>query len=98
MSHYLRKRFHGPSLALANEQTETTINADAPAQGLGAITLGNAGYVVVDMKLSKSIIRKKKLAFEVFIEATNLSDADYTEQSDIPMPGRWIKSGARIEF
>ena len=54
--------------------------------------------VVVDMKLTKEIIRKKGLTFEAFIEITNLFDTDYSEQSGIPMPGRWLKSGARLEF
>ncbi|MFH0763563.1 MAG: TonB-dependent receptor [Candidatus Omnitrophota bacterium] len=60
--------------------------------------VGDPACVVVDMKLSKDIIRKGRLYFKVFLEATNLFDADYSEQSGIPMPGRWIKSGGRIEF
>ena len=58
----------------------------------------SSASIVVDMKLLKEIIRKNNLAFEAFLEATNLFDADYSEQSGIPMPGRWIKSGVRIEF
>jgi len=54
--------------------------------------------VVVDTKLIKEIIKKDKLAFEVFLEITNLFDEDYSEQSGIPMPGRWLKSGVRVEF
>ena len=54
--------------------------------------------VVVDTKLTKDIIRKKNLVFEAFLEVTNLFDSDYSEQSDIPMPGRWLKSGVRLEF
>lgn len=54
--------------------------------------------VVVDTKLTKDIIKRDGLRFEVFLEITNLFDEDYSEQSGIPMPGRWIKSGARIEF
>lgn len=57
-----------------------------------------SGFFVVDTKLSKEIFRKDGVRFEAFIEASNLFDADYSEQSDIPMPGRWIKSGARLEF
>jgi outer membrane receptor protein involved in Fe transport len=60
--------------------------------------VGDPGYVVTDMKLSKSIIRKGKLGFEAFLEISNLFGTKYSEQSDIPMPGRWIKSGARFEF
>jgi iron complex outermembrane receptor protein len=60
--------------------------------------VGQAPYIVADMKLSKDIIRKGKLNFTAFFEATNLFDADYSEQSDIPMPGRWLKAGAHLEF
>jgi len=54
--------------------------------------------VVVDTKLIKGIIKREKMAFEAFLEITNLFGEDYSEQSGIPMPGRWIKSGVRIEF
>lgn len=54
--------------------------------------------VVVDTKLVKGIIKREKLSFEAFLEITNLFDEDYSEQSGIPMPGRWIKSGVRLEF
>jgi iron complex outermembrane receptor protein len=60
--------------------------------------VGSAAYLTVDTKLSKDIVRKGNLVFEAFIEAANLFDVDYSEQSNIPMPGRWIKSGARVEF
>lgn len=54
--------------------------------------------VVVGAKFTKNVIKKDKLNFEIFLEFTNLFDADYAEQSGIPMPGRWLKSGARLEF
>ncbi len=60
--------------------------------------VGDSGALVVDTKISKEIVRKSNVKFEAFLEATNLFDTDYSEQSDIPMPGRWIKSGARLEF
>lgn len=60
--------------------------------------VGDSGYIVVDMKLAKEIAKKKGLKVAAFLEISNLFDADYSEQSDIPMPGRWIKSGGRIEF
>ena len=60
--------------------------------------IGQDPYVTADMKLSKDIIRKGKLNFTAFLEATNLFDTDYSEQSDIPMPGRWLKAGAHLEF
>lgn len=60
--------------------------------------VGQAGYVVADMKLVKDIVIKSNLIFQGFFEISNLSDARYSEQPGIQMPGRWIKSGARIEF
>ena len=60
--------------------------------------IGDSGYVTVDMKLAKDVIKKDALFFEVFLEITNLFNASYSEQSSIPMPGRWIKSGGRLKF
>lgn len=60
--------------------------------------IGDSGFVVVDTKITKNIIRKDALALEAFLEITNIFDVSYSEQSDIPMPGRWIKSGARLKF
>ncbi len=60
--------------------------------------IGDSGFLTVDMKLSKEIVRKDSVRFEAFLEAANLFDVNYSEQSDIPMPGRWIKAGARLEF
>ena len=36
--------------------------------------------------------------FEAFLEILNVFDVSYSEQSDIPMPGRLIRSGARLRF
>ncbi len=58
----------------------------------------SSSSVVVDTKLTKGIIKREKLMFEAFLEITNLFDEDYSEQSGVPMPGRWIKSGIRLEF
>lgn len=60
--------------------------------------IGDSGFIVVDTKISKEIVRKGKVALEAFLSASNLFDIDYSEQSDISMPGRWIKSGGRLEF
>lgn len=60
--------------------------------------VGKSSSVVTDTKITKEIIRKKGLVFEAFIEVTNLFDTDYSEQSDIPMPGKWVKAGGRLEF
>jgi hypothetical protein len=54
--------------------------------------------VVVGTKFTKSIIKKDRLSLDLFLEITNIFDADYSEQSGIPMPGRWLKSGARLQF
>jgi iron complex outermembrane receptor protein len=60
--------------------------------------VGNSGYVVCDMKIWKEIVRKGKVAFEVFLDIANLSDTSYSEQSGVMMPGRWLKSGARFQW
>lgn len=60
--------------------------------------IGGANYVTVDAKISKEVVKKKNLTLEAFLEITNLFDKSYSEQSNIQMPGRWIKSGARIQF
>ena len=59
---------------------------------------GDSGYIVVDAKFSKKMVRKEGIELEAFIEATNLFDREYSEQSDIPLPGRWIKAGIRVTF
>ena len=59
---------------------------------------GSTGYIVADVKISKEIIKKEKLKMDAFFEITNLFNIAYSEQSGIPMPGRWIRSGARVEF
>ncbi len=60
--------------------------------------VGIPEYMTVDTKISKEIVKKGKVSFEAYIEVTNLFGADYTEQSGVPMPGRWIKSGGKVEF
>ncbi len=60
--------------------------------------VGESGYAVCDMKLTKDIIRKKNLTFQGFLTISNLSDTRYSEQSGVRMPGRWIRSGARVEL
>ncbi|MFH1189252.1 MAG: TonB-dependent receptor [Candidatus Omnitrophota bacterium] len=60
--------------------------------------VGDPGYVAVDTKISKEIVKSGKISFEAYVEASNLFDADYSEQSGVPMPGRWVVSGARLKF
>lgn len=60
--------------------------------------VGVPDFIVVDTKISKEIVRKGKVSFNAYIEVSNLFGVDYTEQSGIPMPGRWIKSGVSLEF
>ena len=60
--------------------------------------IGDSGFIVVDTKISKNIIRKKGIEFEAYLDISNIFDINYSEQSDIPMPGRWIKSGACLKF
>jgi vitamin B12 transporter len=35
---------------------------------------------------------------EIFIDVTNLLNADYTQAEWIPMPGRWAKAGIRVDI
>jgi len=60
--------------------------------------IGDSGYIVVDTKLSKDVKFRGGVGFEAFLEITNLFDIEYSEQSDIPMPGRWIRAGAKYRF
>ncbi|MFA6079077.1 MAG: TonB-dependent receptor [Candidatus Omnitrophota bacterium] len=60
--------------------------------------IGDSGSIIVDGGISRKIFRKGSSSFEVFCDITNIFDTPYSEQSDIPMPGRWIRSGGRIEF
>jgi outer membrane receptor protein involved in Fe transport len=60
--------------------------------------VGDSGFVLVDAKLSREVLKAGTLKAEAFISGTNLFDVKYSEQSDIDMPRRWIKAGARAEF
>ena len=60
--------------------------------------VGGCEPVIVDMKITKDIVRKGRVVFEAYFEVENLFNTDYTEQSGVRMPGRWIKSGARLAF
>lgn len=60
--------------------------------------VGMAGYIVADTKITKDIIRKSGIVFQAFFEISNLFDTAYSEQSNVRMPGRWVKSGGRLEF
>jgi iron complex outermembrane receptor protein len=60
--------------------------------------IGDSGYTTVDTKITKNIINKGALKMDAFFEITNIFDTDYSEQSDIQMPGRMIRSGGRLKF
>ena len=60
--------------------------------------IGDSGFMVVDTKISKYIFQKDKVTLEAFFDISNLFDIAYSEQSDIPMPGRWVKAGVKFEF
>ena len=60
--------------------------------------VGDSGYITADTKISKEIVRKAKLSTEAFLDISNLFDTNYSEQSDVRMPGRWIKCGSRVKF
>lgn len=60
--------------------------------------VGGKSVVIADMKLVKSVIDGKGVKMAAFLEISNLFDAQYSEVQGVEMPGRWIKSGARLEF
>ena len=60
--------------------------------------VGGQSVVIADMKIVKSIFDKKGVKFNAFFEISNLFNTPYSEASNVEMPGRWIKSGARLEF
>ena len=54
--------------------------------------------VIADMKITKAIFDKKGVKLDAFFEISNLFNTPYSEVQSVEMPGRWIKSGARLEF
>ena len=50
-------------------------------------------YNLVDSKLTVRYPR-----WEIFVAATNIFDAEYTETNLVPMPGRWVTGGVAITF
>ena len=54
--------------------------------------------VIADMKVTKVIFDKKGVKLDAFFEIANLFNTPYSEVQSVEMPGRWIKSGARLEF
>lgn len=55
--------------------------------------VGYKEYTLVDTKLS---YRFRQI--EAFVEATNLLDTEYQEITGVPMPGRWIQSGLKLNL
>ena len=54
--------------------------------------------VIADTKITKRIFDKKTVALDAFFEISNLFNTPYSEAGNVEMPGRWIKSGARLKF
>jgi len=54
--------------------------------------------VIADMRVTKSIFYNKGVKLDAFFEVSNLFNTPYSEVAGVEMPGRWIKSGARLEF
>jgi len=51
-------------------------------------------YWLLDSRISKKLENGK----EIFVEGTNLLDTSYSEQGGVPMPGRWVQGGMKVEF
>lgn len=60
--------------------------------------VGSSGALIADFKISKNIVKKDKVTFDIFLGISNIFDAEYSEQSGVPMPGRWIRSGGQLRF
>ena len=60
--------------------------------------VGGQSVVIADMKVTKNIFYNKGVKFDAFLEISNLFNTPYSEVQGVEMPGRWIKSGARLEF
>jgi len=54
--------------------------------------LDDEGYVLLDTRLDLRTGR-----FVWFLDVKNIFDADYTETGGVPMPGRWVAAGLRID-
>ena len=52
-------------------------------------------YFLLDTRFSKEFERS---GIEIFVKGTNLLDTSYQEVGGVPMPGRWILGGMKIEF
>lgn len=59
---------------------------------------GDSGFFVLDTKIAKKVFSKGRASMEIFFQISNVFDVEYSEQSDVNMPGRWIKSGGTIKF
>jgi iron complex outermembrane receptor protein len=55
--------------------------------------MAGESYIVVDTRLT---YQWRKC--EVFLEVTNLFDEAYVESGFVPMPGRWIIVGAKLNM
>ena len=50
-------------------------------------------YLILDTGISFELNKA-----EFFADVTNLLDTEYTQAGWIPMPGRWVKAGIRVEI
>jgi len=55
--------------------------------------LGGDAHFAADTRIRRPFARG-----EVFLEATNLFNARYTEVGGVPQPGRWLNAGLKINF
>jgi len=50
-------------------------------------------YLILDTGVSLEIKNA-----EIFVDVTNLLNTEYTQAGWIPMPGRWVKAGIRLDI
>lgn len=54
---------------------------------------GSGGYFLLDTRLE---LRTGRLIW--YLDGKNLLDSEYSETGGVPMPGRWIGGGVRLDF
>jgi iron complex outermembrane receptor protein len=60
--------------------------------------VGSSPVAIVDTRIRKNIFTKSGVSLDAYFEIANLCNTPYSEVKNVAMPGRWIKSGARLKF
>jgi hypothetical protein len=60
--------------------------------------VGSSPVAIVDTRIRKNVFTKSGVSLDAYFEIANLCNTPYSEVKNVAMPGRWIKSGARLKF